>query len=120
MRLPGLVGERVRPPVSKNGSGSFLAAKVTALIAGMAAGSDSIDGMDRLRHAARAKRLFTVVRAPSTLGSFLRLFTHGHVKQLQSVSRRFLLLLATHTPLLPGADTVAYLDLDDTIKSVHG
>jgi hypothetical protein len=117
--LPGLVAERVRLPVSKNGTGSFPAAKVMALIAGMAAGADSIDDMDRLRHGAM-KLLFTGVRAPSTLGSFLRSFTHGHVKQLHAVFRRFLPRLAAHTPLLPGMDTVAYLDLDDTIKPTHG
>ncbi|MCP3818097.1 IS1380 family transposase [Streptomyces sp. A3M-1-3] len=117
--LPGLIGELVRLPASKNGTGSFPAAKSMALIAGMAAGADSIDDMDRLRHGAMS-RLFAGVRAPSTLGSFLRSFTHGHVKQLAAVARRFLPRLAAHTPLLPGAGTVAYLDLDDTIKPVHG
>lgn len=117
--LPGLVGELVRLPASRNGTGSFPAAKVMALIAGMAAGADSIDDMDRLRHGAMF-RLFTGVRAPSTLGSFLRSFTHGHVKQLHAVFRRFLPRLTAHTPLLPGAETVAYLDLDDTIKPTCG
>ncbi|MFF4764388.1 IS1380 family transposase [Streptomyces sp. NPDC001292] len=117
--LPELTGELVRLPASKDGTGSFPAAKAMALIAGMAAGADSIDDMDRLRHGAM-RRLFTGVRAPSTLGSFLRSFTHGHVKQLHAVARRFLPRLAAHTPLLPGADQIAYLDLDDTIKPVHG
>lgn len=85
----------------------------------MAAGADSIDDMDRLRHGAM-NGLFRGVRAPSTLGSFLRSFTHGHVEQLHSVARRLLPRLAAHAPLLPGADTVAHLDLDDTIKPVHG
>jgi hypothetical protein len=117
--LPELTGELVRLPASKDGTGSFPAVKVMALIAGMATGADSIDDMDRLRHGAM-RRLFTGARAPSTLGSFLRSFTHGHVKQLHAVARRFLPRLAAHTPLLPGADQVAYLDLDDTIKPVHG
>jgi hypothetical protein len=73
-----------------------------SLVGGMAAGADSIDDMDRLRHGAMG-RLFSGVRAPSTLGSFLRSFTHGHVKQLHAVARRFLPELARHTPLLPGA-----------------
>ena len=46
------------------------ALKVTALVAGMVAGADSIDDMDLLRHGAM-DRLFTGVRAPSTLGTFL-------------------------------------------------
>src|SRR3982750_2969372 len=50
--------------------------KVTALLAGMLAGADSIDDMDLLRHGAM-DRLFTGVRAPSTLGTFLRVFRSG-------------------------------------------
>ncbi|SCF97695.1 hypothetical protein GA0115260_105432, partial [Streptomyces sp. MnatMP-M27] len=76
--LPALVGEHVRLPASKDGTGAFPAAKVMSLVGGMAAGADSIDDMDRLRHGAMG-RLFSRVRAPSTLGSFLRSFTHGHV-----------------------------------------
>src|SRR5664280_2322008 len=45
--------------------------KVPALVAGMVAGADSIDDMDLLRHGGMS-RLFTGVRAPSTLGTFLR------------------------------------------------
>lgn len=117
--LGELAGELVRLPKSKNGTGAFVAAKLMTLIAGMAAGADSIDDMDRLRHGAMA-RLFGGIRAPSTLGSFLRSFTHGHVKQLHAVARRFLPRLAAHTPLLPGAGQMAYVDLDDTIKPVYG
>jgi len=39
-------------------------------------------------------RLFTGVRAPSTLGTFLRTFTFGHVRQLDAVASRFLAALA--------------------------
>ena len=76
--------------------------KVTALVAGMVAGADSIDDMDLLRHGAM-DRLFTGVRAPSTLGTFLRSFTFGHVRQLDAVAARLLARLAARTPLLPGA-----------------
>jgi len=61
--------------------------KVPALVAGMSAGPDSIDDMDLLRHGAMG-RLFTGVRAPSTLGTFLRTFTFGHVRQLDAVASR--------------------------------
>jgi len=47
------------------------AEKATSLVAGMVLGADSIDDMDVLRHGAMA-RLFGGVRAPSTLGTFLR------------------------------------------------
>jgi hypothetical protein len=89
-----------------------------ALIGGMA-GADSIEDMGRLRHGAM-DRLFAGIRAPSTLGSFLRAFSHGHVKQLHAVARRLLPQLAAHTPLLPGAHLVTYVDIDDTVKRTYG
>ncbi len=58
--------------------------KVPALVAGMVAGADSIDDMDLLRHGGM-DRLFAGIRAPSTLGTFLRAFTFGHVRQLEAV-----------------------------------
>jgi hypothetical protein len=117
--LPALAGEHIRLPVSKDGTGAFPAAKLMSLVGGMVAGADSIDAMDRLRHGA-VGRLFAGVRAPSTLGSFLRSFTHGHVKQLHAVARRFLPAPARHTPLLPGADQVAHIDIDDIIRRTYG
>ena len=70
---------RLHLPATADGVGVFPAAKVMSLVAGMAAGADSIDDMDRLQHGAMG-RLFTGGRAPSTLGSLLRACTHGHVK----------------------------------------
>jgi len=93
--------------------------KVPALVAGMVAGADSITDMDLLRHGGM-DRLFTGVRAPSTLGTFLRTFTFGHVRQLDAVASRFLAALAKNAPLLPGADQGCYVDIDDTIKATHG
>jgi Transposase DDE domain group 1 len=93
--------------------------KVPALVAGMVAGADSIDDMDLLRHGGM-NRLFTGVRAPSTLGTFLRTFTFGHVRQLDAVASRFLVALAKNAPILPGADQGCYVDIDDTIKATHG
>lgn len=117
--LPALVSEHVRLPVSKDGTGAFPAAKLMSLVGGMVAGADNIDDMDRLRHGA-LPRLFAGVRAPSTLGSFLRSFTHGHVKQLHAVARRFLPELAAHAGLLSGAESVAHVDIDDTIRRTYG
>ena len=52
------------------------AVKVSAVVAGMAVGADSIDDLDRLRHGGMG-RLFSGIRAPSTLGTVLRTFTYG-------------------------------------------
>jgi hypothetical protein len=91
--------------------------KVAALVAGMVAGADSIDDMALLRHGAMG-RVFAYAYAPSTLGSFLRSFTFGHVRQLDAVASRFLAGLATQAPIL-AADPVL-VDVDDTIVEVHG
>jgi len=93
--------------------------KVGCLVAGMAAGADSIDGMDLLRHGAMTD-LFGGVRAPSTLGSFLRSFTWGNVSQLEKVSRELLSGLARRVPLLPGADALAFIDVDSMQRRVYG
>jgi len=105
--------------------------KVASLVAGMVAGADSIDDLALLRHGGMG-RLFAKAYAPSTLGSFLRSFTFGHVRQLDAVASRFLAGLAQRSPLLPapagqvGAGQVgavngwALLDVDDTVIEVHG
>jgi Transposase DDE domain group 1 len=95
------------------------AAKIGCLVGGMAAGADSIDDMGLLRHGAMGV-LFGGIRAPSTLGSFLRSFTWGNVLQLQKVHRQFLAELARRTPLLPGADVLAFVDIDSQQKRVYG
>jgi hypothetical protein len=65
--------------------------------------------------------LFDGVRAPSTLGTYLRSFTHGHVQQLDAVWARLLAGLTARVPgLLAGADQIAFVDIDDTIREVHG
>ena len=78
-------------------------AKATSVVGGMLAGADSIDDMDLLRHGGMPK-VFSGLRAPSTLGTYLRTFTHGHVQQLDAVSSRLLARLAARVPgLLAGA-----------------
>jgi hypothetical protein len=114
--LAGLVASQLTLPA---GGGGNAAVKVPALVAGMVAGADSIADMDLLRHGGMG-RLFDGVRAPSTLGTFLRSFTFGHVRQLDAVASRFLARLAGATPLLPGAEAVAFVDVDDTIRETHG
>jgi hypothetical protein len=94
-------------------------AKVGCLVAGMAAGADSIDDMDVLRHGAMPA-VFDGVRAPSTLGSFLRSFAWGNVLQLGKVSRELLAELTRRAGLLPGADVLAFVDVDSTQRRVYG
>ena len=93
--------------------------KVASLVAGMVAGADSIDDMALLRHGGMS-RLFARAYAPSTLGSFLRAFTFGHVRQLDAVASRLLTGLVEQTPVLGGADGLVLVDVDDTIIEVHG
>ncbi len=114
--LHSLVTDHVR--LDRPG-GAHADVKVPALVAGMVAGADCIDDMDLLRHGAMG-RLVTEVRAPSTLGTFLRAFTFGHVRQLDAVAERFLVNLAGATPLLPGAGELTYLDVDDIVRATHG
>jgi hypothetical protein len=112
--LSELVAQRVSVP-SPNAH-----VKVPALVAGMVAGADSIDDMDLLRHGGMG-RLFTGVRAPSTLGTFLRTFTFGHVRQLDAVAARLLAALARRTPLIAAAaDQVCFVDVDDTVRATYG
>src|SRR6266851_813146 len=94
-------------------------AKIGCVVAGMAAGADSIEDMDVLRHGAMPD-LFDGIRAPSTLGSFLRSFTWWNVGQLERASRILLAELARRAPLLPGADQLAFVDVDSMQKRVYG
>jgi len=114
--LGGLVAERVRPG---RRCGVNAGVKVPCLVAGMVAGAGSIDDMDVLRHGA-LPGLFGGIRAPSTLGSFLRAFTWGNVLQLQKVHREFLAELARRAPLLPGKEVLAFIDIDSQQKRVYG
>jgi hypothetical protein len=121
--LAVLAQEHLSVPTDK---GANAGAKVSALVAGMGprkrevppAGADSIDDMALLRHGAMG-RLFDRAYAPSTLGSFLRAFTFGHVRQLDAVATRFVTALADRTPLVDDRGPVL-VDVDDTIIEVHG
>jgi hypothetical protein len=117
--LPGLVAEHVTISGAANSAGANPAAKVMSLLAGMVTGADSIADVDRLRQAGNAV-VFDEIRAPSTLGTFLRAFTHGHVQQLNAVLRKTVVALAQRVPLLPGADEVVFVDVDSTHRQVYG
>jgi Transposase DDE domain group 1 len=117
--LPDLVAEHVAILDAANSAGANPTAKVMSLLAGMVAGADSIEDTDRLRHMGNGL-VFDQIRAPSTLGTFLRAFTHGHVQQLNAVLRQSLIALAGRVPLLPGAGEVVFVDLDSTHRQVYG
>src|SRR5439155_23050333 len=114
--LPGIVAEKVHLATSV---GSNPAGKISAVVAGMVAGADSIDDLNVVRHGGMAS-VFAGVYAPSTLGSFLREFTHGHVRQVQSVGRELLVGLASRTAVLAGADQVTFVDVDSMLRRCYG
>jgi hypothetical protein len=118
--LSRLLGEHVRFTSERVKSGAANPTpKLTSIIAGMAAGADSIDDLDVIR-AGGMKKLFGGVYACATLGIFLREFTHGHVRQLSAVLRRFLVALAARTPVLTGITERAYIDIDSLLRPVYG
>ncbi|MDV2982668.1 UNVERIFIED_CONTAM: IS1380 family transposase [Actinomycetes bacterium ARC8] len=115
--LTHLAAKHLTVPSDK---GANAGAKVSSLVAGMVAGADSIEDMRLLRHGGMG-RLFDRVYAPSTLGSFLRAFEFGHVRQLDAVASRFLTGLAQRSAkLLPVTDGYTFVDVDDTIIEVEG
>jgi len=119
--LRRLADEHLSVPGDKGANAGL---KVASLVAGMVAGADSIDDMALLRHGGMG-RVFARAYAPSTLGSFLRAFTFGHVRQLDAVASRFLTNLAAQggqaAPVLgDGSGGRVLVDVDDTIIEVHG
>jgi len=98
--LRELADEHLSVPTDKGANAGL---KVVSLVAGMVAGADSIDDMALLRHGG-LDRVFSNAYAPSPLGSFLRAFTFGHVRQLDAVASRFLTGLASRTPLVAGIE----------------
>jgi len=118
--LSELIGEHVDLPSTRVRSGAVNpVGKLTSIIAAMACGADTIDDADLLR-AGGTPRVFDEVYAPSTLGIFLREFTFGHANQLAAVARAHLAALAARTPLLPGIEERAFIDIDSLLRPVYG
>ena len=92
--------------------------KLMTLVASAMAGGDCIDAADVLRTGGTACTLGGTVKAPSTLGTFLRSFRWGHVRQLDRVSRE-LLARAWAAGAGPG-DAPFTIDLDSTICETYG
>ena len=92
--------------------------KILTLVASALAGGDCIDDADALRAGGTARILGGTIKAPSTLGTFLRSFRWGHVRQLDRVSRE-LLARAWQASAGPG-DSPLTIDLDSTICETYG
>jgi hypothetical protein len=118
--LSQLLDEHVRFTCERVKSGAANSTpKLTSIIAGMAAGADSIDDLDVIR-CGGMKKLFGGVYANATLGIFLREFTHGHTRQLSAVLRRHLVALTKRTPVLAGIGDRAFIDIDSLLRPVYG
>ena len=92
--------------------------KMMTLVASALAGGDCIDDADVLRTGGTDRVLGGTVKAPSTLGTFLRSFRWGHVRQLDRVSRE-LLARAWAAGAGPG-DGPLTIDLDSTSCETYG
>jgi hypothetical protein len=93
-------------------------AKVMTLVSAMALGADCIEDCDVLRAGRTGQVLGHQVAAPSTLGTFLRAFTFGHVRQLDRVLAETL-----SRAWLAGAgpgDGRLVVDVDSFVGEVHG
>ncbi len=114
--LPELLDQRMtmRGPGTANGG-----VKLTALVAGMVAGADSIDDMDVLRHGATGQ-LFGGVRASVDAGHVRE---HVHLRSCSAARRGrrpHACGAGGRTPLLAGAAQIAYVGIDDTVKRTYG
>ena len=92
--------------------------KLLTLVMSALAGGDCIDDADALRAGGTGRILGFSVKAASTLGTFLRSFRWGHVRQLDAVSRE-LLRRAWAAGAGPGKDPFT-IDLDSTICETYG
>ena len=92
--------------------------KVCTLVAAMLVGASHIDHVGRLRAGSTDRVLAHAVMAPSTVGTFLRSFTWGHVRQLEKVVT-LALGRAWRAGAGPGKGAVT-LDVDSTICAVSG
>jgi hypothetical protein len=98
--------------------GAWPGRKVLTLVTSILAGGSHIDHADRLRAGSTEKVLPFQVMAPSTLGTFLRSFTFGHIRQLDAVIAEAI-RRAWSLGVGPGGSPMV-IDLDSTICEVHG
>jgi hypothetical protein len=116
LELERLVDQMVR--LGGRVGGALPGRKVLTLVAAILAGATHIDHADRLRAGATQRVLPFRVMAPSTLGTFLRSFTFGHVRQLDAVIAEAI-RRAWSLGAGPGKEAMT-IDLDSTVVEVHG
>jgi hypothetical protein len=92
--------------------------KVMALVFAMILGADSVDGCDVLRAGRTGRLLGGWIPAPSTLGTFLRAFTFGHVRQLDALLARSI-ERAWKAGAGPGEKRLV-IDVDSFVGEVYG
>jgi len=92
--------------------------KAMTIVHSLLAGGDSIDDCDALRAGGTEAVLGHELRAPSTVGTFLRGFTFGHARQLDAVSRK--LLCRAFTAGAGPGEAPFTLDVDSTICETYG
>jgi hypothetical protein len=114
--IEGLIARCVTLPHDRPGAANA-GRKVMALIFGMLLGADCIDDCDVLRSGRTRRLLGGWLPAPSTLGTFLRAFTFGHVRQLDRVLDQAL-ARAWRAGAGPGERLV--IDVDSFVGEVHG
>jgi hypothetical protein len=114
--LERLIDEAVR--LGERPGAARAGAKVLSLVHAMLLGADSIDDCDVLRSGQTSRVLGHRVLAPSTLGTFLRSFTFGHVRQLDRVLAEAL-GRAWSAGAGPGSERLV-IDVDSFVCEVHG
>jgi hypothetical protein len=115
--IEGLAARFVRLRRDRAGA-SNVGRKVVALIYAMALGADCIDACDVLRCGRTRRLLGGWMPAPSTLGTFLRAFTFGHVRQLDRLLGETL-ARAWRAGAGPGDERLV-VDVDSFVGEVHG
>jgi hypothetical protein len=115
--IEALAGRLVRLGRGRPGAANA-GRKVIALVFAMVLGADSIDDCEVLRAGKTRRLLGGWIPAPSTVGTFLRAFTFGHVRQLDALLGESL-VRAWRAGAGPGEDRLV-IDVDSFIGEVCG
>jgi hypothetical protein len=118
LRLESLINEWVCLDRTQPGA-ALPGRKVLSMVFAIVAGATHIDHVNMLRAGATQRVLPFRVMAPSTIGTFLRAFTFGHVKQLDAVIDR-VLARAWAMGVGPTSGDPLVIDIDSTVTEVHG
>lgn len=114
--LPGLLAAHLRLGRGRPGAGNE-SRKALSVVMGMLAGADCIDDLDLLRAGRTGRVLGLEPAAPSTLGTFLRGFSFGHVRQLDAVLDRS---LQAAWKAGAGPQGRLVIDVDSFVREVYG